>query len=620
LPSVIAGAFRVVWAAARREFIFTTTLQVASSIAVVAQLLLGREVLSILLARGGHTDFTKSVPYVIALAVITGLVSVANIARFEYQQVLGEMITRHALERVLSVAMSTDLASFEQSSFHDRLQRAQMNSGSRPLQMTVGVTSLVGSATGAIGIGAALLFVQPFLVLVSIIAVVPVGLATLRAGRALYRFSFEQTERDRRRIYLQFLLTNKDSAKEIRAYALGETLRGRYSSLYSQRISDLKTVAMQRLRRSAASAVLTSVLSGGALALLTWLASTNRISLAEAGTAAAALLLLSQQLQGLIGGVGYLYESALFVQDYNTFVEPDGTSTFQGTRQIPHDFREIAVDEVSFRYPNQATNALNDVSVRIKRNEIVALVGENGSGKSTLAKLLAGLYSPSSGVIRWDAEDTADVDVETLRERVTVLFQDFARFQLSLRENISVGRIEDASDTERIRFAAERSGAAGIAASHPLGFDAQLGPEFFGGTELSGGQWQRIALARSFFRDSQVVILDEPTAALDPQAEADLFENIRALFEGRTVVLISHRFGSVRHADRIYVMDKGTVLEQGTHATLMSDNGRYAKLFRLQAASYRDDVDPLDEGKIGRHRAEKRGAASRHPFSRDQLR
>ena len=244
------------------------------------------------------------------------------------------------------------------------------------------------------------------------------------------------------------------------------------------------------------------------------------------------------------------------------------------------------IDGVSFAYPTAKESALRNVSLNIHAGEIVALVGENGSGKTTLAKLLAGLYRPTSGTITWDGIDIHGMDATELRTGIAAIFQDFVRFHLRAQDNVGLGRVDAIDDLDTIREAARQADADAFLSTLPNGYDTVLGPEFEGGSDLSIGQWQRVALARAFFRQAQFVILDEPTAALDPRAEHDLFQRIRALLAGRTVLLISHRFSSVRNADRIYVLDNGRVTESGTHEELMRREGRYAELFQLQAAAY----------------------------------
>ena len=279
-----------------------------------------------------------------------------------------------------------------------------------------------------------------------------------------------------------------------------------------------------------------------------------------------------------------LYESVVFVRDYSTFLQlrpeqSDGTPA-------PRAFERLRVEDVSFTYPDTARPALDGVSLEIGAGEVVALVGENGSGKTTLAKIVAGLYRPQGGRVLWDDVDVANVDRDELRASIAVIFQDFERYLLPARENVGMGRHERIDDVADVIAAATRADADEFLSRLPEGYDTMLGREFSGGYDLSIGQWQRVALARAFFRDAPFVILDEPTAALDARAESRLFERLRELLEGRSVLLISHRFSSVRSADRIYVLDGGRVVEEGTHDELMAAGGRYAELFTLQARAY----------------------------------
>lgn len=586
LPRVMGSAMRLVWAAAPRELLFTIGLQVIGSIGLAAQLLVGRHLLSRLLA-GRPTHLLSAVlPQIIWLTVALAVVGLANLAKFELRQLLGELVSRHAFEQVTQVATELDLLAFEDSRQHDRLQRALLNAATRPLQMATGVVSLIGSVASSTAIGIALFTIQPILCLLAILGVVPFFLATLAAGRALYRFGYQQTERDRRRLYLQFVLTQRDSAKEVRAYRLSGFLRGQYSDLYRQRMVELRRVIRLRLIRGAASAVLTAALGGFAIGLLAHLLETGSISLASAGAAAGALLLWTAQLQGLAAAVGALYESSLFVQDFTEFVDdrPRTTSALPQAA-TPARFREIRAAHVTFTYPNGSRPALRDVSVRLPAGRVVALVGENGSGKSTLSKILAGLYAPGTGVVTWDGVDFADYDPDTLRDRIAVLFQDFVKYQLSASENISLGQWQRAPG-DGIAAAAKRAGADEFIRRLSDGYSTQLGPEFFGGVDLSGGQWQRIAFARAIYRDAPLVVLDEPTAALDARSESELFATMGELFEGRTVLLTSHRFASVRLADYIYVLDDGAIVEEGIHSSLMANSGLYADLYNLQAATF----------------------------------
>ncbi|HYY07533.1 MAG TPA: ABC transporter ATP-binding protein, partial [Actinomycetota bacterium] len=304
----------------------------------------------------------------------------------------------------------------------------------------------------------------------------------------------------------------------------------------------------------------------------------------------AAVAIVGARLTEAGYAAGTLSEAALYLEDYRMFLDllPRAKAE-RPSDPAPSSFRQLEVDRITFTYPSGTEPALEDVSLSIDAGEVVALVGENGSGKTTLAKMLAGLYRPGAGSIRWDGVDVATVDPDELRRSIALIFQDFIRYHLPARDNVGLGRPEATDDLEAIREASTHAGADPILSKLPQGYETMLGPEFIGGTDLSIGEWQRVALARALFRDAPFVILDEPTAALDPRAEHELFRRIRSFLTGRTVLLISHRFSSVRSADRIYVLDGGHVVESGSHEELMRVDGLYAELFTLQAAAYLSD-------------------------------
>jgi ATP-binding cassette subfamily B protein len=388
--------------------------------------------------------------------------------------------------------------------------------------------------------------------------------------------------------YLRGVLTVRESAKEARALGLGPYLLEKQQGLFEKQISELRLLIAQRLRRELLATFASSVVNAAGLMIVLWLHFSDRISVVELAAGVGALLLVVPRLSALVTATGLLHENALFVEDFWSFLEETPPQMAgSSSSDLPSDgLSRVSVSEVDFTYPESQVPALRGVSMEIRRGETVALVGENGAGKTTLAKLLCRLYDPSSGTIAWDGHDLASCDPDALRRRIAVIFQDFVRYQLSARENVGFGDLAAIGDDGAISEAARRAGAHEFLQRLPDGYETMLGRLFETGHELSIGQWQKVALARAFIRNAPLVILDEPTSALDPRAESDLFERLRKLLAGRSVLLISHRFSSVRMADRIYVLKAGEIAESGTHDELVEAGGLYAELFRLQAGSY----------------------------------
>jgi ATP-binding cassette subfamily B protein len=588
LPRLARYGVALTMAAGRREFLISTALQLVSGVAVGLALVVGQRALEGLLAmENASGGLITLVPWAGLLALLSGASMFAGAVQRSEQQILGELVSRYMQSQTLAVAAQVDLLSFESPEFHNRLQRVQ-SSVQQPLNMVFGLSGLSSALVGVAGVSVALLAVQPLIIPMVLLVLLPAWLAASRRGSAFWRYFWRMTPKDRERNYLGHLLGGRDEAKEVRAFGLGQYLLARWRALFEDRIGELRRVARRQLVYTLLSTLAIAALLGGTILVVGWLATTGQVSLSEAGIAVAGIALIGSRLTDAGWSAASLSEAGFYLDDYAAFLamgkDPDGAR-----KAAPTGFKSISAREVTFTYPSGAVPALIDVSMQIEAGEVVALVGENGSGKSTLAKVLAGLYTPQSGTIYWDGVDIATIDQTELSHKVAVIFQDFIRYHLSAEQNIGLGNISPLPGAGvTIEDAAEQAGADEFIRRLPDGLQTLLGPEFLGGIDLSIGEWQRMALARAFYRDAPLVILDEPTASLDARAEHDLFVRIRKLLEGRTVLLISHRFSSVRNADRVYVLHEGRLIESGTHAQLVAAAGRYAEMYALQAAAYQD--------------------------------
>ncbi|HJY24195.1 MAG TPA: ABC transporter ATP-binding protein, partial [Actinomycetes bacterium] len=526
LPRLTVQAVRIAWAAGRGEFVASTVLQAISGFGVAALLLLGQQGLDVLLeAVSEGSSLVDVLPWVLAIAFVAALQLFVSAVQRERQEILGELMTRHVQSRLLEVTSAADLVAFDTPTFHNRVQRMQM-SGPQPLNLVFGLSGLIGAVVGIVSVLVALIAIEPVVIPLVLLVFLPAWLAASRRGDAFFRFFWHMTPRDRERNYVAGLLTDRDAAKEVRAFGLASHLMRRHDQLYDERLTELRTVARRQLWYSLIANFGIGVVLAATLLLVVWLALRGGVPLSSAGIAIAGVAIVGQRLASAGYAAGALAEAARYVDDYLAFVAllPSIEQASEEAQAAPMGFHQLDVDGVSFTYPTGTQPVLHEVSLTVHAGEVVALVGENGSGKTTLAKLLAGLYEPQTGTIRWDGADVRDIDADGLRRSVAVIFQDFVRFHLRARDNIGLGRVEAADDLAAIRAAAVHADADEFLAALAQGYETVLGPEFVGGTDLSIGQWQRVALGRAFFREAPFVILDEPTAALDPRAEHDLFE------------------------------------------------------------------------------------------------
>ncbi|GAB3022469.1 HlyB/MsbA family ABC transporter [Nocardioides flavus (ex Wang et al. 2016)] len=584
LVRLVRSSLALVRVSGRRHFSALVCLQVAAAAALAFQVLAVQSLLSAVLAAEEGATVDAAIGPILLLAGLTATTAVLGVCQSQLQRVLGELVARTMWGRVLRVATGVDLYHFETPAFYDHLERVQTHAVGRPYQVTQGLLAMAGATVASIGLGVALASISPLLLVLVAAGGVPVLLTSRRESRLEFGFSVQQTAVLRERTYLALVQTGRDEAKEVRAFGLGDWLRSRFDDSYERYLGALRRHAARRTVLALVGQLGSAAILAGTLLVLVRLVSQGSIGVAEAGAAVVAMRLLAGQVQSLFRGMQVIFESGLFLDDLDRFLEL-GRSFVDQSRGVeaPVSFGTIRVDDVRFSYPGSSVEALRGISLELHAGEIVAVVGENGSGKTTLAKLLAGLYRPASGRITWDGSHIDDFRPGSLRERISVTFQDFVRYAFSGAENIAVGRVEEAASDDRVRRAAHVAGADDVLEALPHGYDTLLSRLFSGGVDLSGGQWQRVALARSFFRDAPLMILDEPSAALDPRAEHALFSSLRDVLDGRTALFISHRFSTVRGADRIVVMDAGTVVEEGTHSELMAAGGLYADLYRLQS-------------------------------------
>jgi ATP-binding cassette subfamily B protein/ATP-binding cassette subfamily C protein len=585
LPGLVAQAIQLGWEANRRDTVATIGLNLVSGVLTGFALLATTGVLEALFAAGPTPERVRAaLPSLVLVAAATAARAGLQAAAGWAQSRLRPQVDRVVEIRLLDLTTQVELAAFDDAEFYDAMQRARDRG---TFAASAVVTNVLDCVTGVAGIASAALVVavlQPILLVLLLLAELPEGWAAVRAARIGYITNFALADSRRRAWILTDLMAERHTAAEMRSFTLRHFMLARVARLAAYaRDAEMKAAGHQALTRVTAQAA-GGVATAGVYVALGILLAVGALPLAAAGTAVLAIRSAQASLNTLLYAVNQCYEEGLYFSDYLAFcADAAGRIPSRGGTPAPAGFDRLTADAVTFAYPGADAAALREVTIEIRRGEVIALVGENGSGKTTLAKILAGLYRPGSGTVRWDSTDVAAVDPESLREQIAVIAQDHANWPLTVRHNIAMGR--DADQDALVR-AAEASGADTVIGAFPHGYDTLLDRRFKDGAELSGGQWQRIAAARGFYRSASLLIMDEPTAALDARAEYALFSSIRGHAAGRSVLLITHRLASVRHADRIYVLRDGQVIEQGVHADLLALGGQYAELYTLQASQY----------------------------------
>lgn len=600
LPALVVEAMALVWTTSRIGTVNVVAVQFLAAGVAAIQVIVGGYAVNQLVVGGGVIDVGAVLPPLLLLAVVTMLGSLGTSGMSQLGRLLGVRVQRRVQARVLDVTTSVELVEYDDPSFYDQLQRVMANVPTQPYNVVTSMATLVGGVVGAGSLVVTLIVIQPLLVVLLLVAGPPLWWLSRRGGNLEFTFAKAQAEPFRERQYVSTLLSERTGAAEVRAYRTAPWLLRRWNTSYDAFVDAMRRQIRKRYALNAASTVATGLVTILTLVTLVLLIDRGEISVGAAASAAVAIRLLAGRLQQFFGGLTSLFEASVFLGDFTQFLGRSGdismrvrtvaTSTVPAgaVEPVPTPLRGVSLRGVSFRYPSSSTDAVRNVSLELRPGEVVALVGENGSGKTTLAKLISGLYTPSSGELTWSdgmyERSLNGLDGRLARERIGLVLQDFTRYQLSAADNIALGRPEKPADPVLIEAAASHVGADAFINQLPRRFDTRLARQFRGGRELSQGQWQRVALARVFYRDADLVILDEPTAALDPRAEHQLFRSVRDVLAGRTVVLITHRLRSVQEADRIVVLAEGRIAEQGDHAALMATGGLYSELVALQAS------------------------------------
>jgi ATP-binding cassette subfamily B protein len=494
-----------------------------------------------------------------------------------------------AERRLLEQASKVDLGHFDNSDWHDRLARAKRDVSWRPGDLTWSVLGLSGNIVTIVLMAGLLASLHWVLVVLALSAALLSLALERRVTAKLYEFFYKETPEEREREYLGDLLVQPRTTKEIRAYVLADYLLGRHRD----RSEELYRLREQMYRSGTRISMLTGFVTGTALALAYLFVAMEGISGGISPGGVVLVIGAFTSVSGTLGNISSTFvavdQHTTFLEDYFSFLAIDRLVPIRKpSRDVPKSLEAgIEFDDVAFMYPGGTEPAVKNFNLHIRGGELIALVGENGAGKSTLVKLLLRFYDPTEGAVRIGGADLRELDPDALRSRIGVLFQDYASYELSVRENVQMGRPGQIGDDQRVLAALEDARSDWLLRKMPKGLDAKVGRLFEGGHDLSGGEWQRLALARIMYRDADVWILDEPTSSLDPEAEAAIFAELKDVLKGRIGIVISHRFSTVRIADRIAVIVDGKVAELGSHEELLAANGRYAQLFELQAAGYR---------------------------------
>jgi ATP-binding cassette, subfamily B, bacterial len=582
-------ALELVWSTNRALTVALALLTLLAGILPASVAYVGALIVDAVVAAMRSLGGARHVVQLVALeGLLVGAIAAAQRGLSLCQSLLRAQLGQRVNVMILEKALTLELQHFEDSEFYDKLTRARREASTRPLSLVTRTFGLVQNAISLASYAALLAHFSPWAVAVLLCAGMPAFVAEAKFSGDAFRLFRWRSPETRMQIYLETVIAREDHAKEVMLFGLGPRLLERYRDIFRRMYTEDRALTVRRDAWGFALGLIGTAALYGAYA---WIAITAVARLITLGQMTMYVALFRQgqsAVSAMLAAVGGMYEDNLYLSTLYEYLEehvprPSGT-VLRG----PHPQDGVRFEDVSFSYPGAEEPALEHITLHLTPGTSLALVGENGSGKTTLIKLLTRLYTPTSGRILLDGQDLADWEEGALRQRIGVIFQDFARYQMLVGENVGAGDERFFEDQQRWRAAAEKGRASEFIDSLPAGYQTQLGKWFRDGRELSGGQWQKIALSRAFMRTrADILVLDEPTAAMDAQAEAEVFEHFRQLARDRITILISHRFSTVRMADQILVLSRGRIVERGTHEELMQLNGRYAQLFSLQARGYR---------------------------------
>jgi ATP-binding cassette, subfamily B, bacterial len=581
--------FRLVWETSPSFTLLNAALRIVRSAIPVAVLYVGKLIVDqvVLISQGGsdsHVYLWELVALEFGLAILSDALSRATML---IDSLLGDLFSNHTSIKIMSHAAMLDLEQFEDTTFYDKLERAR--------QQTIGRTILLSQVLSQVQdfitmgfLASALVVFNPWLLLLLFVAVLPAFLGESYFNDKNYSLSRRQTPERRELDYIRYIGASDETAKEVKLFNLSGFLTDRFRQLSQKFYNDNKALSIKRSLWGTLFSLLGTLGYYGAYVYIISETISGKITLGSLTFLAGSFRQLRGLLEGILSRFTAVSQGAIYLKDFFDFFEIEPKIRPSSTarpfpKKIQHGF---TFENVGFKYANAERWANRHLNFTLHAGEKLALVGENGAGKTTLVKLLARLYDPSEGRILLDGYDLREYDLFALRKNVGVIFQDYIRYHMTVAQNVAVGNIEEKENRERIVDASKKSLADLLVQRLPGKYDQALGKRFNQGVELSGGEWQKIALARAYMKEAQLLILDEPTSALDARAEYEVFQRFAELTKGKTAVLISHRFSTVRMADRILVLDQGELLEMGSHEELLSMNGRYAELFQLQAKGY----------------------------------